>query len=103
MSADGRFPEHEKMAAVQEHTQVMGEWVSWLQAKGYVLAEYGTGKPGDDRSPDRLYAVHSDPMALMAEFFDIDPVKVETEKRAMLDEMRRQFKQAETQHKEDTE
>lgn len=83
------YPEHEKLQKVQDKTQVMSEWVEWLQAKGYVLAEYGTGKPGDDRSPDRLYPVHSDPSDLLADFFDIDRKVLEQEKRAMLDEMRR--------------
>lgn len=95
------YPEHEKLAKIADKSQTMGEWVEWLQGKGYVLAEYGTGEPGDDRSPHRLYAVHSNPSELLAEFFDIDRDKIEAEKRQMLEEMRAHLHAAEENQAED--
>ena len=78
-----KYPEHEKLRAVMDKTQVMGEFFDWLQCEHEVfLASYEYGRdcyPG--RSPRK-------PMAYVAEFFDIDERKLEEEKLAMVDSMR---------------
>jgi hypothetical protein len=94
MSADGRFPEHEKMAKITDKSQAIGEFLTWL---GDEKSIYLT-----DHSDYRLEGIPVQWGPLLYEFFEIDPVKIETEKRAMLDEMRATFAEAEVKHEEDT-
>lgn len=71
-------PELDKMLAVNDKSQVIGEFLDWLRNdKDYVLAEYCT----DD---DNLYPTHSSIETLLADFFGIDLKKIEEERRAIL-------------------
>jgi hypothetical protein len=74
------YPEHDKMTAVREQTQAIGEFVDWAaDEKGIVLAKI------DDRG--RAYS-GGRLMDLLAEWAGIDLDKIEAEKRQMLDEIR---------------
>lgn len=65
------YPEHAKLREVKEQSQRCGELLEWLQSeKGWHLPAY---------SPERL----------LAEFFGIDYSKLQAEKDAMLEAMRR--------------
>ena len=80
-----KHPECDKMCGVKDQSQVVGEFIDWLaEKKGIILAEWGDG----ELSRDELYRTHSSTERLLAEFFDIDLAKIETEKRAMLDAIR---------------
>jgi hypothetical protein len=83
-----RYPEHQKLKAIQERSQAIGEFIEWLpQSKKKIhLAVY----PEDDSEVPEycLLAAHVDINELLAEFYGINLKKIETEKRAMLDEMR---------------
>jgi len=71
-----------KMVAVRKESQVVGEFLDWLfNTKGYHIANYDDGE---------LYPVGNSIEQWCAEFFDIDLVKVEQERRAMLDYYRPQ-------------
>lgn len=76
------YPEHEKMKAIQPETQTIGNFLGWLtEDKEVILAMYprkGVGLCETFYPKDKL----------LEEYFDIDPIKVETEKRLMLEEMR---------------
>ncbi len=70
-------PELDKMLAVKDKSQAIGEFLDWLQHdKNYVLAEYG--------EKDRLYPLYSSIETLLAEYFGIDLKKIEQERRAIL-------------------
>ncbi|HEY5785252.1 MAG TPA: hypothetical protein VIT65_10785 [Microlunatus sp.] len=74
------YPEHTKQHAILPQSQAIGEFLEWLTSEhGYVIGEWD----GDD-----LHAVFRDPNSWLAQYFQIDPVKIELEKRAMLDAQR---------------
>lgn len=90
----GKYPEHERMAAVKGRSQVIGEFLDWLSGRGTVLAEWShetcIGADGKERvgTEDLLFPVHRSIQQWLADYFEIDPVLIEKEKRAMIDEIR---------------
>lgn len=80
----GKYPEHAKLAAISDESQVVGEFVDWMTTRGVVLAQYVK----DDMGHERLSPNWIPLMNLLAEFFDIDQNKIEREKRAMLEAQR---------------
>jgi hypothetical protein len=92
---DALYPEHARQALIVDKSQAIGEFIEWLTSEhGYVIAEWGTGEPGDDRSEHRLWPVNRGIQSWLAQYFQIDPAKIEAEKRAMLDAMRAQHEAA---------
>jgi hypothetical protein len=91
------MPECEKLKAVQEKSQAIGEFLEWLTTeKGYFIQESRTRIiPAEDSLSGKAYSVQNiGPIReswerLLAEFFEIDLDKVEQEKRALLEEIRR--------------
>jgi hypothetical protein len=94
------YPEHEKLAKISDKSTACGLFVEWLAAeKGIRLAGYHEHAPecydsdGDETcgmsTTSDLFAVTAPLTKLLAEFFEIDENKIEAEKRAMLDELRR--------------
>jgi len=94
------YPEHDKLHAVVDKSQAIGEFCEWLQSeKGvafmgreHVHSEEECGKVSgfwqcDYYKGQREY-FHFDITKLLSEFFDIDLKKLDNEKRAMLDEQR---------------
>ena len=74
-------PEHQKMAAVKEKSQAIGEFMEWLESEhSIVFANYS----GDflEEFPFKRKEVW------LAEYFNIDLKKIEKEKLAMIEEMR---------------
>lgn len=87
--------ECEKMLAVKEKSQAIGEFIVWLrEEKGILLAEYHTHDEScDGGNACGIYSDQPVPWRhnmerLLAEFFGIDLEKVEEEKQAMLEVMR---------------
>ena len=77
------YPEHEKVRAIQRESQAIGEFMDWLsEEKEMALYKW------DEVAAAHLYHVRSSVGDLIAEFFGIDPMKLEAEKQAMLDEIR---------------
>ena len=77
-----QYPEHAKLRAAKQTddaTQLVGEFVDWLQdEKGVHLMAWRQGLP-----------LPAPPFRdLMHEFFGVDPVKLEEEKRQMLEDIR---------------
>jgi hypothetical protein len=83
--APGSYPEHEKLRAIKDKSQAIYDFLAWCEEeKGYGLAvDSESGYQGEK------YWVPESKRDLLAEFFGIDQQKLEGEKRAMLDEMRR--------------
>ena len=77
------YPEHEKMKACLDASHAQGEFVDWLiNEKEIFLAQYVEGV-------DELRHCRTPLQQLLAEFHGIDLKKVEEEKCAMLDEIRK--------------
>jgi hypothetical protein len=76
-------PELDKQHAVIESgaSDTLTEFYDWLEEKGYCIAQFG------DKSP-YLFEVSTPPNQLFAEFFGIDLDKIESERRAILEELR---------------
>lgn len=89
------FPEHDKLAEISAKSQTCGEFLDWLRER-YTIAEYHVHsvhcQDEDGRactgSMKTLYPVSINARALLAEFFEIDEAKLETEKLAMLAKLR---------------
>ena len=110
----GEYPEHEKLKAVHDQSQAIGEFMEWLGGKGLSLGAYhkhtegcknpdwhkgvNEGKQWIDEDwvtqyrcgaqTDQFVYVGMDIEAKLAEFFEIDRDKLEQEKRAMLQKQR---------------
>lgn len=101
---ESKHPEHEKLRAVNERSQACGEFLDWLLGeKHYTLGKYhehtdDCWEPGEDNTERRrtcgtpsgvLYPAPVNVRKLLAEFFEISEDKLEAEKLAMLDEVRK--------------
>ena len=81
--AEMEYPEHEKLKAVSDKSHLLGEFLEWLETeKGIILSIW---------SDERLHPAieQSTTQALLAEYFDIDLMKIQLEKDDMLAEMRK--------------
>ena len=78
-----QYPEHEKLKAISDKSQTIGEFLEWLSTeKGILLGEWG-GATGHT-----MYPTQRSKVALLAEYFEIYQDRLESEKRAMLDTVR---------------
>lgn len=76
-----KYPECEKLAAVKDKSQIVGEFIDWLRhEKGFDICEPDTNNDGEEE----YYPVTASVEKLLAEFFDIDLDKVEKERRKIL-------------------
>ncbi len=85
----GDYPECDKLHAVSKDSQIIGEFLEWLGAeRQIILAEY-LGNP-EYSGQHELFVAPTTIEKLLAEYYDIDLNKVETEKRKIL-EMQREI------------
>jgi len=78
------LPELEKLKAVHEDSQKIGEFLDWLlNGKGYYLCEC---------PKNRFYPTLKTIEDLLAQYFKIDLKKAEQERRTILDNIRTQRK-----------
>lgn len=80
MTIKNTYPEHEKLAAVSAESQVLGEFLE-SDDHPYVLAEWVTF---EGYSEPRLMPVQKSIQQILADYFDINLQKIESEKRQML-------------------
>ena len=76
------YPEHDRLAAVSGETQVVGEFLTWLAAQGYVIARWTPV-----RRDERLMPISESIETLLAEWKDIDRHEIDREKRAMIEKL----------------
>ncbi len=77
--------ECEKLHAVAEQSQKIGEFLDWLlNAKGYVLAKWDASEDGESGDEDQLTVQYVTINSLLAEYFKIDLNKVELERRSLM-------------------
>lgn len=74
------YPEHDKLRAVKENSQVIGEFLDWLINEQHVVLATHRGHI--------LMPVVSSIQKWLARYFDIDEDRLEDEKRAILAEIR---------------
>lgn len=85
---ENQYPECEKMAAVKDRSQVIGEFLDWLlNEKEFVIAHYDPYE--SDHGGETLVCDQKDIEIWLAEFFNIDLDKIEKERCQILDEIRR--------------
>lgn len=74
------YPEHDRMAAVSDQAQAIGDFLEWAQSRGQRLAainRHGAWHPTHLRTEE-----------VLAEYFDIDLDKIAAEKEAMYQALR---------------
>lgn len=81
-----KYPEHEKLNKVQDQSQWLGEFLDWLQSNGRVIGEWKEIE--EFGNYHKLLPVSLNINQLLAEYFDIDLVKIDKEKRQMLKDLR---------------
>jgi len=89
------YPEHDKLSAVKDASQAIGEFI---ETAGYTLCELRTFiEPLDDEpngktyeTRPRLAPVNKSIQVILADYYGIDLDKIEAEKRAMLDTLQQQ-------------
>jgi hypothetical protein len=97
-----QYPECEKMKAVHEKSQTIGEFLEWLQnEKGVLFSErhhHDDGCYDDPEDSDwatcgytenSLAPLNINIEKVLAEYYDIDLKKVDAEKDQMLNELRK--------------
>lgn len=84
------YPEHEKLKAVAETSQQIGNFLNWLEEeKGYVLCEYRERQEESHQIfPAQYRPVSINMNSILAEYFDIDLARLEDEKRQILELLR---------------
>lgn len=87
MSSETDYPEHEKLKKVKHTSQAIGEFLEWLSTQGLTVCE--TYRNPDSLRDGEYFPATSSTNALLARFFEIDLEKIEKEKQAMLEEMRK--------------
>lgn len=84
--ADMRYPECEKLAEVSPAPQIVGNFLDWLSnKKNLTLCEW----VDNDIDEGHHHPYHYQIEELLAEFFEIDLVKVEQERRQMLEDLQK--------------
>jgi hypothetical protein len=73
-------PECNKILAVKDKSQIIGEFIDWLKERNIHLCTWLSGEEGEER----LGYVNEDIETLLAQFFNIDLNKVEKEKQMIL-------------------
>ena len=112
MTVETKYPECEKLAAVADKSQAIGDFLDWLRsgeadntrfkrpiflaANSIVAEEWHHGEQDllEDEDCDvdegKLCYWGYDIRRLLAKYFEIDLDKVESERRAMLEELRKE-------------
>jgi rubrerythrin len=95
--SESDYPEHQKLQAVRERSQAIGTFLEWLLSKGFRLAKWmkvPDEDPWADKGAevDELVQQSIDIEKILAEFYEIDLNKLEKEKQAMLEYIRKQQK-----------
>ena len=80
--------ELEKISAVKEKSQAIGEFLEWARSEGFFLASWQHFGNPEPEGYDRLVASNKTTNQWLAEYFEIDLNKAEEERQALLDEIR---------------
>lgn len=98
MSDKEKYPECEKMLAVSKESQSIGSFLDWLHNEKEIhLCTYEENDiivddEGFEELAEGFYGVNKSINTLLAEYFEVDLVKAEEEKRAILKDFKKQNK-----------
>lgn len=81
-----KTPELDKMLAVKEKSQSIGEFLEWLGEQSLLICEYGDSDC--EECGNELYLAHRRKEQLLAGFFEIDLNKCEQERQQILADLR---------------
>jgi 2C-methyl-D-erythritol 2,4-cyclodiphosphate synthase len=81
-----KYPEHDKLHAVVDRSQEVGQFLEWMQEQGWHFCK---SVKYDEFDEPQLAIQYLNITKTLAEYFHIDLDKIEAEKRAMLDELSR--------------
>lgn len=84
----GAWVEAEKLSSYKDKSDHISEFLDWLRTK-YAIAEYVSVTPNSRTKELRHASISME--RLLADFFDIDLVELDKEKREMLDGLRTRF------------
>lgn len=76
------YHEHEKLKAKDREARTVSSFIDFLTEQGWELAAW------NDKD-EQLHPIRKRPAEVIGLFLEIDPKKLEAEKQAMLDEIRR--------------
>lgn len=84
-----KYPQSEKLLEVKDQSQLIGEFLSWLNSEGYEIAEWDENDDEltSEYMPEILYPVSLSIEKLLAKYFDIDLFELENERRQMIEEL----------------
>lgn len=71
------IPEHDKLTAVKDHSQAIGEFLEWMSSDGIIKCRW-------EERHEEYFPIFEPIEKLLARYFDIDLDKLEQEKRLML-------------------
>jgi hypothetical protein len=87
------YPEHTRLLALGGANQTVGDFITWLNDHGYAICEWSERVEEDDEHeyrPAGWVNLHRRVDSWIAQYFEINPAKIDAEKRAMLDLIRSQ-------------
>ncbi len=109
MTEQPATPELDKIKAISDHSQAIGEFLEWCQEEHLILAFYPLvremyperytdeelskrqnewRRDNMDERSENLQPTNKGTLALLAKFFDIDQAKAEREREAVLEYVR---------------
>lgn len=74
------YKEHEKLSKIAEKSQAAGEVLEFIKGQGYIIGTYYDGE---------IVPTYLSINDILSKMYDIDLVKIEEEKRHMLEEIRK--------------
>jgi hypothetical protein len=77
-----------KWSLVHDDVVTIEEFLEWLESKGIQLAQHYKNDDGEDT--EHLYPTYRNRRQLLEEYYEIDTAELERERRALLDEARKQ-------------
>lgn len=83
--AKPQYPQCAKLASVADESANIGEFIEWLESKGIML---GHNVQFEERSRPEFVPISTPTEKLLADFYGIDLVALEKEKREILESAR---------------
>lgn len=75
-----KYPECEKFKKISKESQIIGEFLEWLEKSNIVLCQF-------NEDNQEFYQIFKGIQNLLAKYFKIDLKEVEKEQRAMLKDL----------------
>lgn len=80
MQSETKYPEHDRLQSIRHESQIEGAFLEWLAEQGLTICELS--------HLDNWHPILLNIEKLLAKYHGVDLVKLENEKRVMIEEMR---------------